>query len=82
MRAEKCCLLGRWVKDVGAYYRQYIGVVVDGKRWVYVNAFWEEGAPSGWKREMEIYCDGGPASWGVLYDPVTGRFEGLAVNGV
>jgi hypothetical protein len=69
--------------DLAASHRQYVGVVVGGRRLVYVNAFPASILREGWHRPGEalIVCDGGAAFWGALYDPATGRFSGLAFNG-
>lgn len=34
-----------------------------------------------WKTHAIVICDGGNA-WGVPYDPSTGKFAGLAINGI
>ena len=34
-----------------------------------------------WKKHAIMICDGGNA-WGVLYEPATGKFFDLAINGV
>jgi len=69
-----------------AYYRQYVGVILDdGRKLVYVNAFadgrllkLEQGS---WKHSLLVPCGGGPSNWGVLYDPFQRRFERLEING-
>jgi len=68
------------VADPEDFYMQYIGIVVKGKRLIYINAFAFEEPPS-WKEHAVITCDGG-VDWGVLYDPETGKFSDLAINGV
>ena len=41
-----------------------------------------KGVPSDqWKEFAIIICDGGNA-WGVIYDPQTGKFSNLSVNGI
>ncbi len=57
------------------YFRQYLGVIVNGKRYIYIDA-----SPSK-KDEMMIVCDGGKDYWGVLYDPENKTFSELAFNG-
>lgn len=66
------------------YFRQYGGIKLSGKRFIYVNAvrhgaFGRTKFP--WKSEAIRICDGGDTSWGALYDPETGDFSQLAVNG-
>ncbi len=62
-------------------YRQYVAVVVAGRKLIYVNAFSGIEVP-GWRSHFVTICDGGETVWGVLYDPVTGKFSDLEVNGV
>lgn len=62
-------------------YRQYIAVVVPGRKLIYVNAFCGIEVPD-WRTHFITICDGGESVWGVLYDPVTGKFFDLEVNGV
>ncbi len=81
LRAKGCCMEGAQVEDPGHFYMQYVGIVVKGKRLIYINAFADDDPPESWKKEAYIVCDGG-TDWGVLYDPETGKFSDLAVNGV
>jgi len=62
------------------YYRQYLTVVVSGRKLIYVNAFDAE-VPD-WREHFVTICDGGGSVWGVLYDPSTGEFFDLEVNGL
>lgn len=62
-------------------YRQYIPVIVAGRKLIYVNAFCGIEVPS-WRTDFVTICDGGQSVWGVLYDPATGEFSDLEVNGV
>lgn len=73
--------------DLSASYRQYVGMVVGGRRIVYLNAFPLSQArpqrPDGWDPQLaQSVCDGGAGFWGVEYDPATGRFANLAANGM
>jgi len=63
-------------------YRQYVGIVVGGKRLIYVNAFAPDLVPKDWKTRLVNVCDGGPAFWGVIFDPMAGKFFDLKTNGV
>ena len=79
MRSDECCLLGARVRKPGEFYRQYVGIVIEGRELVYVNAFaWPE---PGWEERAVKICDGDWDLWGVLYDPETRRFSQLAFNG-
>jgi hypothetical protein len=70
------------------YFRQYAGITIRGKKYVYINAFHDlpiyiDGQdPTRWEREPELACDGGDSFWGALYDPETRQFSQLAFNGV
>lgn len=39
LKARGCCLRGARVDNVDAYLRQYIGLTIKGRRYVYINAF-------------------------------------------
>ena len=71
------------------YYRQYLGVVINGDSLIYINLFprWlvERREPAGrdhWRTNFVNVCDGGDAFWGVLFDPKTLRFLSPRFNGV
>jgi hypothetical protein len=71
---------GDSIADPAHYYRQYVGVVVGGKRYIYINAISEVGLD--WKSGVQDICDGGTSAWGALYDPSTGEFSDLRTNGM
>jgi hypothetical protein len=81
LKSRECCFLGARVRDPGSYFRQYVGVVVDGRKLVYINAFRSNSHHPNWQRSAVSVCDGGSDYWGALYDPVTRRFSRLAFNG-
>ena len=71
-------------------YRQYLGVVIGGRRLIYVNVFprWLVErrelvgiAPQDWRTVFVSVCDGGDGFWGALYDPETLRFSSPRFNG-
>jgi len=63
-----------------SYYRQYVGVIVGGRKFIYINAIC--GKPSAsWRNKLEDTCDGG-CNWGVLFDVQTGTFSGFGMNGI
>ncbi len=66
------------------YFRQYVGIAISGRQFVYINAirhgaFGRTELP--WKTKAITICDGGEISWGALYDPATRNFSQLAING-
>ena len=77
----------------GNYRRQYAGFVIKGRKIIYMNAFPhtlgdpEPNGPPGfrrfdWHRQVVGVCDGGPAFFGVEYDPATKRFSHFEFNGI
>ena len=70
---------GKTVADPEKYFMQYVGIVLNGKKLIYINAFPDPGPDGYWKEHTISICDGGN-SWGVLYDPTTGQFFDLAIN--
>jgi hypothetical protein len=82
VRAKLCCIVGAYVGDVNDFYRQYIGVVAMGKRYIYVNAYPVEADSVLSDTPVNQICDGGDAYWGVLYDVESGIFVDLAFNGL
>lgn len=73
--------------DSHAYFRQYAGITIHGKKYVYINAFSDlpiylKGQDTTrWQREPVLVCDGGEGFWGALYDPDAKQFSQLAFNG-
>ncbi|MBS0179127.1 MAG: hypothetical protein JSR20_10250 [Nitrospira sp.] len=39
LKSSLCCHRDGRIKSVHAYYRQYVGIVVDGRKLIYINAF-------------------------------------------
>jgi hypothetical protein len=79
------CLANTPLPDPAKYDRQYVGVIIGGKRWVYVNAFtqvadllWANGLDP--NRDLIHVCGGGEEHWSVLYDPSARLFTQLAIN--
>jgi len=80
--AKLCCMPGNVVHPE-LFFRQYIGLEIDGQRFIYVNAFEDSTAKSiDWHRVPVVVCDGGDGFWGALYNPRTRSFTDLAVNGI
>lgn len=88
--------ISRAIADPSTSFRQYLGVIVDGHRFIYVNAVLPRertakvppaaghitGPLSQHETKPIIVCDGGNYFWGVLYDPETRKFSQLESNGV
>ena len=72
-----------WLRES---FRQYVGVVVGGKRLIYLNAFPAPtpGTAEARDARTKAYtaCDGGSSFWGAEFDPATSRFQHLDFNGV
>ncbi|KOR40507.1 hypothetical protein ADT25_19195 [Xanthomonas oryzae] len=63
--------------------RQYVGVVIQGRQSIYINAFKLPNTPEVKPATEAIQvCDGGSMFWGALYDPQTGAFSQIAVNAI
>lgn len=88
LKSHQCCVSGESVRNPSSYLRQYVGVTIRGKRYVYINAF--QGPvlhratdnEDAMMHEPFVVCDGGDSAWGALYDPETRQFSELAFNGV
>ena len=82
----------RGVREKLRMYRcQVMGVAQDGRRLLYLNFFHrlsfephpddEAGEGDDWTREPHFVDDGGDWYWQIYYDPASGTFERLSVNG-
>lgn len=68
------------------YRRQYAGLVLNGRKIIYVNGFTMplgtvEVDSTRWRETVNVICDGGKGVFGVEYDPATRQFRNLAFNG-
>lgn len=62
--------------------RQYVGIVVGGRRLIYINAFTlPDDSDLDPARTAIRVCDGGAAFWGAVFDPQTGQFSQVETNG-
>jgi hypothetical protein len=75
---------------VSDYCRQYVGVIANGRKIIYINAVPVSDAEDKevdpedrmqWKKEPAIVCDGGPEFWGVEFDLVAKEFLHFEGNG-
>lgn len=77
---------GRKIGSLDQYVYQYTGVIIDGYRYIYINAFdvayfkifpdWEHN----WAKQPINYVGGGEAFWGVLFDIQRKSFVQLRFN--
>jgi hypothetical protein len=73
---------GKQAPPTATYARQYAAYRVDNQRKIYGNFFPRSLANEARRRgNAVVVCDGGPAFWGIVYDPVSKRFEQLEMNG-
>lgn len=77
-----CCLRNVHISNVRGYFRQYVGIISEGRRLIYINAFRGPNTRKNWLTAPVIACDGGTSFWGAIFDPDTGEFSQLAINGV
>ncbi len=88
IKAKDCCLLNGMIKNIKNYCFQYVGFVINNKKYIYINALQMESVQDlktiykDWKTSPIIICDGGNSFWGVIYDLETGLFTQLSINGV
>jgi hypothetical protein len=68
--------LPRPLRDYG---RQYAGFVAGGHAYILVNAFCD--APADWTHAPVWVADGGACFFQITYEPATGAFTNLRVNG-
>jgi hypothetical protein len=68
-----------WQK-VAPYKRQYIGIVLDDQQLIYLNAMCSVDDDR-WQTRPMIVMDGGDCFFNVTYDPASGQFSDLSING-
>jgi hypothetical protein len=66
-----------------SYYRQYVGIIVGGRKLIYINAFCnvDKKPPADWRDKPVMNCDGG-CDWGAVYDTLSRNFSDLQINGI
>ncbi|MES2730853.1 MAG: hypothetical protein V4714_03860 [Bacteroidota bacterium] len=88
VKASACCLVGGRIPELKSYGYQYLGIEIEGRKYIYVNAFpigdkqIMEAFHKDWKTKPVVVCDGGDAYWGILYDVQKAKFSQLSINGV
>jgi hypothetical protein len=63
------------------YNRQYIGMILDGKKIIYANFFCDS-IETDWRKDFVFVMDGGDCFFQFKYDADSGEFFDLQVNGV
>lgn len=83
IKSNKCCVIGLKISNLENYRFQYVGVIIKGKKNIYINAFPTEDLifEIDWRINPLIVCDGGDSFWGVLYSLENNKFSKLAFNG-
>jgi hypothetical protein len=72
--------IARVLEHYKEYRRQYVGVVIRGKRYVFLNSFSAHESMHEKERFVQV-MDGGYWFWHVLYSVEDGTFSALMVNG-
>ncbi len=86
--ARNCCVMGDKLGDIHTYDLQYLGVLIQGKRFIYINAFPKTLAKELLQSHLDphttpvVACDGGAGFWGALFEVETKQFSELAFNGI
>jgi hypothetical protein len=55
------------LENLGRYRRQYVGIVVNGERRIWINAFFAEDSYPEWQRRPVYVLDGGNYYWDIAY---------------
>jgi hypothetical protein len=63
------------------FARQYVAYRVGSNTKIYGNFFPATLVLAHPKGQATVVCDGGPAFWGIVYDPLSKKFEQLEMNG-
>ena len=71
----------RHIDHPDQYYRQYLAVVADGKKTIFVNAMCSIAQQENWRKRLHVANDGGTCFWHATFDPSTQQFSNLAING-
>ncbi len=86
LKSTNCCSKGCKISNLKYYGYQFVGVIVNGEKYIYINAFDIESSriflnSNDWKTKPLIICDGGQSYWGVLYNIKKKKFKNLSMNG-
>lgn len=67
-------------QELNSYFRQYMGLLVKGDKFIYANYFCRETSID-WKKELVFVMDGGACFFQFKHDPEENLFFDLRVNG-
>ncbi|WP_321342693.1 hypothetical protein [uncultured Draconibacterium sp.] len=88
IKSTDCCFSGIKIRGLKNYVFQYVGLIIKGEKYIYINAFQIESQDDltrfykEWKTSPVIICDGGDSVWGVLFKLKDKKFSHLSINGV
>jgi hypothetical protein len=68
------------LKQIGAYKRQYRGIVLGGRKQIFIRFFCEISSEDWTSREM-VVLDGGSCFFNLRFSPATKTFSNLWING-
>lgn len=70
------------IAAAGDFDRQYVGIEMDGQQLIYLNAFrLPDNSELNPSRTAIRVCDGGSQFWGAVFNPTTGTFSDVQLNG-
>lgn len=78
--------LANQVKDLNQFVTQYAGIIMNGKRFIYINAFPKRHLSEARRIHNNlsdsavVVCGGGEAFWRVLFDIELLEFNGFKIN--
>lgn len=80
---EKARNSNRHIDDPNRYFRQYLAIVHDGRKLIFINALCsiERAHSNDWQNHLIVVIDGGKCYWHATYDPLTLKFSDLIISG-
>jgi hypothetical protein len=67
--------------QLNEYNRQYVGIVLEGRKVIFASYLCKDGANTGWREDFVFVADGGACYFQFKFDTSTGEFYDLLVNG-
>jgi hypothetical protein len=68
-------------EQLDGYNRQYVGLIIDGKKIIYANYLCKNKVETEWKEQFIFTADGGACYFNFKFNSSTGIFFDLQVNG-